>query len=138
MAGDEGEKGIMGEMGDKGGQGDMGDQGDKGMRGPPGRIGHTGKKGDRGCSKVSACLHSVCLCISSLYYSPCLPSQSNLMESQAQMTNDSGDSRPQVGSVGFVLDARSLCVYTPLGWVDVEVCMYMYVHVCVRREEVEE
>ena len=60
------------------------------------------------------------------------------MESRAQMTNDSDDSRPQVGSVGFVLDTRSLCVYTPLGWVDVEVCMYMYVHVGVRREEVEE
>ena len=51
------------------------------------------------------------------------------MESQAQMTNDSDESRPQVGSVGFVLDTRSLCVYTPLGWVDVEVCMYMYVGV---------
>ena len=43
------------------------------------------------------------------------------MESRAQMTNDSDENRPQVGSVGFILSTRSLCVYTPLGWVDVEV-----------------
>ena len=37
------------------------------------------------------------------------------------MANDSDENRPQVGSVGFILGTRSLCVYTPLGWVDVEV-----------------
>ena len=30
-------------------------------------------------------------------------------------------SRPQIGTVGFVIGTRSLCIYTPLGWIDVEV-----------------
>lgn len=43
---------------------------------------------------------------------------------QMQDANGDGegdDDRPQIGSVGFVIGTRSLCVYTPLGWVDVEV-----------------
>lgn len=54
------------------------------------------------------------------------------MVSPAQMQDSSGDgeiddvSRPQVGSVGFVLGTRSLCVYTPLGWIDVEVHTLSY------------
>ena len=43
---------------------------------------------------------------------------------QMQDTDGDGegdDDRPQIGSVGFVIGTRSLCVYTPLGWVDVEV-----------------
>lgn len=48
------------------------------------------------------------------------------MVSPAQMQDsdgdgDSDDSRPQIGSVGFIIGTRSLCVYTPLGWIDVEV-----------------
>ena len=48
------------------------------------------------------------------------------MVSPAQMQDADGDgdedtSRPQIGSVGFVIGTRSLCVYTPLGWIDVEV-----------------
>ena len=49
------------------------------------------------------------------------------MVSPAQMQDSDGDgdgdeSRPQIGSVGFIIGTRSLCVYTPLGWIDVEVC----------------
>ena len=48
------------------------------------------------------------------------------MVSPAQMQDANGDgeedqSRPQIGSVGFVIGTRSLCVYTPLGWIDVKV-----------------
>ena len=52
------------------------------------------------------------------------------MVSPAQMQDSDGDgdsdeSRPQIGSVGFIIGTRSLCVYTPLGWIDVEVmCIY--------------
>ena len=55
------------------------------------------------------------------------PGQAKLMVSPAQMLDTDGDGdindeiRPQIGSVGFVIGTRSLCVYTPLGWIDVEV-----------------
>ena len=32
-----------------------------------------------------------------------------------------GSDTPQIGSVGFVISTRSLCVYTPIGWTDVQV-----------------
>jgi hypothetical protein len=117
--GDKGTKGLIGPMGDKGDngtigpKGDMGDTGDKGdmgiegivgeqgPRGPPGDIGGPGKEGDRGCSLAK------------------------VMVSPAQMQDSDGDgdgdeNRPQIGSVGFIIGTRSLCVYTPLGWIDVE------------------
>ena len=56
------------------------------------------------------------------------------MVSPAQMQDGNGDgegdeSRPQIGTVGFVLSTRSLCVYTPLGWIDVEVGRAPYDHI---------
>ena len=50
------------------------------------------------------------------------------MVSPAQMGDSDGDgsgdeSAPQIGSLGFILGTRSLCVFTPLGWVDVMVRM---------------
>ena len=49
------------------------------------------------------------------------------MVSPTQMQDTDGDgegdeSSPQIGSVGFIIGTRSLCVYTPFGWIDVEVC----------------
>ena len=33
---------------------------------------------------------------------------------------------PNVGSVGFVRGTRSLCIFTPVGWVTVEVGAWPY------------
>ena len=73
------------------------------------------------------------------------PGQAKLMATPADMQDaDSdgdmnGEIRPQIGSVGFVISSRSLCVYTPLGWIDVKVRTYniaphsvyicMYIHI---------
>jgi hypothetical protein len=102
--GDDGFKGAKGDMGEKGDNGTHGKKGNMGDQGPDGRagnIGDNGKKGCRGCSLAK------------------------IMVSPAQMQDPNGDgegdeSRPQIGSVGFVISTRSLCVYTPLGWIDVE------------------
>jgi hypothetical protein len=98
----QGPKGGMGEKGDNGTQGQRGDMGPKGMTGPSGGTGDTGKEGCRGCSLAK------------------------IMVSPGQTVEGGsgyGDvivSRPQIGTVGFVIGTRSLCIYTPLGWIDVE------------------
>jgi hypothetical protein len=40
---------------------------------------------------------------------------------------DAIETRPQIGTVGFVIGTRSLCIYTPLGWIDVEVRLTLHI-----------
>ena len=47
-----------------------------------------------------------------------------MVDSQAEMQDDY-ENRPQIGSVGFILNSRSLCVYTQFGWIEVEVCLLL-------------
>ena len=53
------------------------------------------------------------------------------MDSPAQMQELEREGiRPLIGTVGFVLSTHSLCVYTPLGWIEVEVCLILVESIC--------
>lgn len=34
---------------------------------------------------------------------------------------------PEIGTVGFVLDAQNLYIYTSMGWKEVQVCKKLYI-----------
>lgn len=114
MMGDEGDMGPMGPMGEKGVRGVMGDKGSKGEKGDQGLPGPDGEKGPPGCSTVSQ----------GEYFSGDLKLQTDLFFPQAMLLRSevmTGIPAPNVGSVGFVRGTRSLCIFTPVGWVTVEV-----------------
>ena len=114
MMGDVGDVGPMGQKGGKGVRGVMGEMGNMGEKGDQGLPGPDGEKGPPGCSTVSQ----------REYFSGGVKLQTNFFVPQATLLRSevmTGIPAPSVGSVGFVRGTRSLCIFTPAGWVTVQV-----------------